>query len=172
MKIFIVFLAILILNISFLTFQGDMGRYLRTQNTVKAIAEECGAGAALFFEASEFADGYLVANTGEALKHITYIIDNSKSISALALSGKADWQADFFDDSLVSRTYLNGELVRAIPFTFPYYYRDDKGQEIVVKGPSVIVTISLATEDFFRLPFLESRELARSAMYELKSKNN
>lgn len=172
MKIFIVFLAILILNISFLTYQGDMGRYLRMQNTVKAIAEECGAGAALFFDTPQFAEGYLMAETDEALKHIAYILLNSQPIHELSNKGTLKYQAIFFDDSLRSRTYLNGILQRTIPFTFPYYYVDDQGYEIIVKAPSVVVTLTLSTEDLFRLPFLEVTEISRSAMYELKAKNN
>ena len=172
MKIVIVFMAILILNISFLTYQGDMGRYLRAQNTVKAITEECGAGAALFFQTPKFAEGYLVAETNEAQKYIAYILSSSQPFLALANKREVHCEAIFFDDSLQSKTYMNGSLIRIIPFTFPHNYLDDQGHEITIKEPSVIVSITLNTQDFFRLPFLSVTEISRSAMYELKSKNN
>ncbi len=172
MKIVIVFMAILLLNISFLTYQGDMGRYLRAQNTVKAISEECGAGAALFFQASKFAEGYLISETEEAQKYIAYILSNSQPFIELANKGDVYCQVTYFDDSLLSKTYMNGSVTRIIPFTFPHNYSDDQGHDIIVKEPSVIVSITLKTKDLFRLPFLSVTEISRSAMYELKSKNN
>jgi|GEM_PF-513611 len=172
MKILIVFLAILILNISFLTYQGDLGRYLRLQNTVKAIAEECGAGAALFFDSSQFAEGYLIARPEEGQKHIAYILAHSQPVAALSEQGSLNCQVIYFDDSLQSRTYLNGLLQRVSPFTFPFYYTDEQNRGILVAEPSVIVTITLVTEDLFRLPYLETTEVTRSAMYELRSENH
>jgi len=50
MKVFIVFLGIFLINISFLSYQGDMGRYVRCQAFLKAVAEECAAGSALYYD--------------------------------------------------------------------------------------------------------------------------
>lgn len=171
MKLFIVFLAIVLLNISFLTYQSDLSRYLHMQSTIKAIAEECGAGAALFFKTPEFADGYLVSEVDEAIKHIEFILLNVKETAGFTNMTEIWYEVAFFDDSLLSKTYRNGLLQRAVPFTFPFYYSDSQGKEIRIIAPSVVVTLNISTKDIFRLPFLEVTEIRRSAMYELKSKN-
>ena len=172
MKLFIVFLAIVILNISFLTFQSDLSRYLHMQGTIKAMAEECAAGAALFFKTPEYADGYLVAEADEANKHIEFMLLNTAGTTGSLKMTEIWYEAVFFDDSLISRTYRNGLLQKAIPFTFPFYYIDSQGKEVMVSAPSVVVTLNISMKDIFRLPFLEVKEIRRSAMYELKTKNS
>jgi hypothetical protein len=169
MKVLIVFFSILIINISFLIYQGDLGRYLRAQNTVKAVAEECGAGAALFFDQSAYSEGYLIADKEEALKHIAYILDTPAVKEMLKQGELTLSKALFFDDSGKSSTFVNGTLVSESSFTYPYHFVDELGKDILIREPSVVVTITVPTEDLFRLPFLEVRSITRSALYELHS---
>jgi hypothetical protein len=48
MKVFLVFLAFLAVNASMLSFSGDLRRYAMLQIHLKALAEDCAAGGALF----------------------------------------------------------------------------------------------------------------------------
>ena len=169
MKVFMVFLAILIINISFLVYQGDLGRYLRTQTTAKAMAEECGAGAALFYQPAAYGDGYLVSNTEEAIRHIEYVIDHMKAADNYLQDQKIDYTAIFFDDTMTSREYYNGKLIAVAHFGYPYVFTDSNGKQVTVDSPAVIITIAIPADKIFRMPFLKPGQLIRSSMYELAS---
>ncbi len=168
MKVFIIFLAILIINISFLVHQGDMGRYLRTQTTVKAIAEECGAGAALFFNEACFGDGFLVAEPEEAVRHIEYVIDEAGRTDPYLNGRQIDYHVTFFDDSFIAKRFANGVRLPDQPFAYPFSYVDFNGKEIIIDVPSVVVTVNIEQGMKFRMPFFHTAPVARSAMYELK----
>ena len=60
MKVYIVFLALLIVHISFMAFNHDMGRYLMLQNLFKNTSEECAAEAALLLDEEEFYKGRII----------------------------------------------------------------------------------------------------------------
>ncbi len=135
MKVFIVFLGIFMINISFLSYQGDMGRYVRCQAFLKAVAEECAAGAALYYDEDAYSEGQLCFYRDEGRKYIEYIIEESKKEMPLPVGSGITYEAVF----------------------------QDEGTEI----PSVTVELTAATEDLFRLPFLEVEEIKRAAKYEL-----
>lgn len=135
MKVFIVFLGIFLINVSFLSYQGDMGRYVRCQAFLKAVAEECAAGAALYYDSEAYSEGRLLFCRDEGLKYIEYILEGSKREMPLPAGSTITYKA-FFEDA-------DAEI------------------------PSVIVELTAATEDLFRLPFLEIREIKRAAKYEL-----
>jgi hypothetical protein len=135
MKVFIVFLGILLINVSFLSYQGDMGRYTRCQAFLKAVAEECAAGAALYYDEPAYAEGQLRFYRDEGRKYIEYIIEESQKEMPLPTGSGISYEAVF----------------------------QDEGVEI----PSVTVELTAATEDLFRLPFLEIKEIKRAAKYEL-----
>jgi hypothetical protein len=172
MKVFIIFLAVLIINISFLTYQGDLGRYLRTQTTVKAIAEECAAGAALFFDEAAYGDGYLVSDQAEAIKHIDYILSTGPFAQGSAGESRITWTVLFYDDTRICRRFVNGSAAGQLDFEYPYRYTDENKKEIIIDEPSVVVTLKLDAGKIFRLPFLASEPIVRSTLYELKSKGS
>jgi len=169
MKVFIVFLGVLIINISFLCYQGDLGRYLRTQAAMKALAEECGAGAALFYDAEAYGDGSMVANREEALKYTDYVLHNADPGNGKDTLADIDSAICFFDDTLTARRYIDGKLVSESGFSYPYRYEDEGGKEIIIDSPSVIVTLSIMPNEIFRLPFIGQDAIVRSAMYEIKA---
>ena len=77
MKILIVFMAILSLNTMFLTYQSDMNRFQREQTRVKHIAEECAAGASLYYDEEAFSLGYLRFNREEGKRFIEKILNEN-----------------------------------------------------------------------------------------------
>ena len=74
MKVFIVFLGLLIANVTFITYQGDLARYLRLQDFLKATAEECACGAAEYYDEEAFSRGEMLVDAVEAEKYVKYII--------------------------------------------------------------------------------------------------
>lgn len=140
MKIFIVFFALLILHISYVAYQGDMNRYVEAQTALKALAEECAAGAALYYDPEEYAEGRMVFHGEEGAAYILYILEKSKKNIRLAVED----------------------------FSYRVFYEDDRrGYGADGHIPSVTVTLSVKTKDIFRLPFLRMEEVSRSAKYEL-----
>jgi len=140
MKVFIVFIGLLIINMSFLSFQGDLGRYVRCQTFLKAIAEECAAGAALYYDEAAYSDGQFRFNYEEGREYIGYLMEESKLGMPLPKNSIITYEVVFQDD------YLG--------------YEEEE-------NPSVKVDITAVTGDLFHLPFLEVREINRAAKYEL-----
>lgn len=156
MKVFIVFFALLIINISFLTYQGDMGRYVRCQAFLKAVAEECAAGAALYYDEDAYSDGRFCFRQEEGLRYIEFILQESGKQMPLPHGSTIAYEVLFQDDAVG--------------------YQDDRGSgpsgggpdgELGSSNPSVTVELKAATGDLFRLPFLKVTEIKRRAKYEL-----
>jgi hypothetical protein len=145
MKVLIVFLGLLLICCGFVFYQSDMGRYVRAQTALKALAEECAAGAALYFDDEAYALGKMIFDEGEGRKYIEHALE-SAVLPEVDPTGGILCESDFYDD------------------------RGAYGQEIdgaTVRCPSVVVRLSVSTEDLFRLPFLSVTKLERRAMYEL-----
>lgn len=141
MKVFIIFLGMLIINMSFLSYQGDMGRYIRCQAFLKAVAEECAAGAAIYYNESAYSDGWFQFSYEEGQKHIDFIIDKSKK------------EMNLPDNSIL---------------THEVFFEDDAlGYESDNEIPSVTVVITAETEDLFSLPFINVTQVERASKYEL-----
>ena len=77
MKILIVFFALTILNTSFLIYQTDMNSYIRENTYIKATAEECAAGASLFYDEEALSEGYYMFDRDECEKYVQYMIEQS-----------------------------------------------------------------------------------------------
>ena len=149
MKVFIVFIGLLIINVSFLSYQGDMGRYVRCQTFLKAVAEECSAGAALYYDEAAYSGGQFQFNYEEGRKYIKYLIEESKREMPLPRNSIITYEVVFQDDYL---GYEGG----------PNKADGDGGE-----NPSVTVELTAVTGDLFRLPFLKVTEVRRAAKYEL-----
>ena len=77
MKILIMFMALAVLNTMFFVYQTDMNGYIRENTFVKATAEECAAGASLFYDEEALSEGYYEFNRDECEKYIRYIVEKS-----------------------------------------------------------------------------------------------
>ena len=100
MKVFIVFLGIFLVDVSFLSYQGDMGRYVRCQAFLKAVAEECAAGAALYYDQDAYSEGHLRFYTREGRKYIEYILEESKQEMPLPHGSVIVYEAVFQDEGV------------------------------------------------------------------------
>ncbi|MDR1136314.1 MAG: hypothetical protein LBL49_09095 [Clostridiales Family XIII bacterium] len=147
MKVLIVFLGLLTLFSSTVFYQSDMGRYTRGLVFMKTLAEECAAGAALYFDEEAYADGRLVFNKGEGTEYIEYILADTKLPYELKTGEKPSYEVLFYDDD---SGY--GQMIYGFG---------------AVHSPSVLVKLSVHIDDVFRLPFLSVTSIERQAMYEL-----
>lgn len=150
MKVFIVFLGILMVSVSAMVYQGDLGAYGHEQLLLKEAAEECAAGAALFLDEDAYSKGLVVFDyeQGETYikNYLAYIKRNSKALSKGIIRYKTE-----FEDENKGYSPSNREKI-----------------------PAVTVEIKVSTEDLFRGPFVEVTSLERRARYELpeeKQKN-
>lgn len=146
MKVLIVFMAIFVINVSFLSYQGDMGRYVQSRNFLKAAAEECAAGAALYYDREAYGQGQFRFSYEEGEKYIEYILEHGMAAVPLPQGSSISYEVAFQDDNLG-------------------YENDPDGDERNI--PSVTVTLNAKTQDLFALPFFEVTEITRAARYEL-----
>lgn len=174
MKVLITGTAIILLNILFLTYQQDIDRYIRAETMLKAITEECAAGAALYSEkTTEHFEGKIIGNPSEMMKYVEYILKNSFNLDnnlqpiSESYIKNVNYYLYIFDDIQTHRTIKNGTTIETKPLNFPYTFTDTTGYTTQITEPSVIVTIEIDTTDFFRLPFITKTKVIRSALYEL-----
>lgn len=130
MKILIVFMALFSLNTMFLAYQSDMNAFNREQTRVKSIAEECAAGASLYFDEEAFSQGFLRFNREEGKLFVEKILKEN------------------FRDPL------------KVNYEIKYYEYPE------VINPAVEVTLTVTGRDWFRLGFLDVKEVKRKAYYE------
>lgn len=141
MKVFIVFLGLLVINVSYLIYQGDMEKFVREQAFLKYAAEECAAGAALMLNEDEYGQGEIVFDYEEARQyaenHLQYVQKKSN---------------------------IEGTMVCELSFQDDQTGYGSSNDEI----PSVTATVTLETEDVFRMPVITVTEIRRSSRYEWK----
>lgn len=139
MKVFIVFFALLIVNLSFMVYQSDMANYEQVQSYLKATAEECAAGASLYYDEASYSEGRLTFQYQEGEAYVKYLLENQKS-NPLGKKAQVQYHMVYEDDTI---GYSGNEI------------------------PSVTVLLKMQTPDLFRLPFLTRTEVVRMAKYEL-----
>lgn len=142
MKVFIVFIGLLVINVSYLSYQGDMENFVRKQAFLKFTAEECSAGAATLIVDEEYAEGRLVFNYEEGQKY-----------------------ADAYISYLKEKTKLKGTLSCSLTFEDDNIGYNIHNTECI---PAVNAVVRFETKDIFRLPIITLTEIERSARYELE----
>ena len=168
MKILPFFLALMILFLSFLTYRADLNRDWRDQTWMKNLTEDCAAGAALYYKEESLGEGSLLFDEDQALAHIAHLLEDQKRSGASILEKtESHSKVSFFDDDLICNVFVDGVQQDSFSFSYPYRYLDEQDHEIIVKSPSVVVTLSMDAGERFRLPFLPELPVVRSTMYEL-----
>lgn len=141
MKVFIVFIALLVANMTFIFYQGDLNRYIRLQGFLKAVAEEAAAGAALYYDETAYSHGVMIINREEGEKYIEYLVSEAGRKLSLKEGESLSAELEVFDGR-------DGTAVQGV-------------------SPWVTVTLHLNVSDLFRLPFLLKEQVIRSSKYEL-----
>jgi hypothetical protein len=146
LKVFIIFLALLVLNISFLCYWSDMDRYARMQNELKKLAEECASGAALFRDEEAYSCGSLSIDATAAEAYLTFVLEKMQARQPFSRSGAIAARMEIFDDV---KGYAGAEACG-----------------IFGGGPAVMVELTWEGCDLFRLPLVCVETLKRSATYQ------
>lgn len=146
MKVLIVFLGLLLINVSFLAYQSDMDRYAKLQTNLKAAAEDAAAGASLCQDEVEYGKGYLVIDDIKAEEYVSFVAEDMKRRLPEYMEADVRYEMKIFDDS---KGYEGAELY-----------------DLEKMLPAVWVRFTINSKDIFRLPFLEKTETNRSAVYQ------
>ncbi|MBQ2058169.1 MAG: hypothetical protein II488_00185 [Firmicutes bacterium] len=145
MKVFVVFLALLTVLLSFVAYAADLDAYVKMQARLKYLAEDCAAAAALSLDPEAYSRGFTVIDRRAA-----------EDVSDLLLMKAMRTPA--FGDSVLSSVMV--------------IFDDEKGysgcaEYGLAEGiPSVVFTVTRTGNDLFRLPFAELREFSRTAAYQ------
>lgn len=144
MKVFIVFSALLMMGFTCVIYQGDVNRYMHEQETLKMIAEEAACQAALCLDESALGIGIRKFSDTEAEEAAARCIENGRNQLAGGGEYEIRWEIGYEDD-------IRG------------YSRENSSQ-----NPAVLLSVTIQTEDFFRLPFLFQDSITRKSKYEIK----
>lgn len=147
MKVFIVFVGILMMAVSCLSYQGDAGRYRHDQSVLKAMAEDVACGSALCLRNEDYSNGSMIFDEEEAFKYTEKFIKENEDRLCNKLLGDIYIQMEYEDDKA-----KNG------------YSKENKECE-----PAVTVTLKASIEDAFRLPFIKVENITRKARYQIKN---
>lgn len=172
MKVFIFSMAIVIIFSIFMIFQADNDGFLREQQYLKSVADDCSNAAALYYDQEMYADGVKVFNKAEGNTAILYVLKNNLHLNSDLTSEDDALQAAFryytyyFDGDGTMTTYEGDTLASQDTFSFPYQFREERtGYEQMVYEATVIVTID-AGEFNYRLATVSDPELIRTSGYE------
>ncbi len=145
MKTLILFMAFMLLFTGFLVYRDDMELYMRMQDSLKRLAEDCAAGGSLATDRDRYALGKLCIDSRSA-----------QDISAVLI-------AKAREKSMFSRGRIDSSMV---------IFDDDKGYDgiesfgLSAGRPAVAVTLTYSGPDIFRLPFLKAASFTRTAVYQ------
>ena len=146
MKTFIVFLALLIVFTSFLSYTSDLDRYVKLQNHLKALAEECALGSSLFADEDEYSEGRLVIDEISAQEYTGFLTREAVLIMPPLEKGSLSAEVKIYDDAKGYEGAAEYGFISGLP--------------------GVVVTLTYTGPDMFRLPFLEITEVTRTAVYQ------
>lgn len=180
MKVLIVFLSLLVVNLSFLCYDSDMAVYQRLQKELKAVSEECAAGASLYFDEEAYGHGDLVIKDEDAVAYVAYLVKRAEKKAAqsgnpaIAQGTGIRCTLHIIDEKNpgVFRSYQDGKRVNLPDGALPDSVRKVEGDGHIIYEPSVVVDLTMDTGDLFRLPFLKVCSISRSAMYELSGNHS
>lgn len=172
MKVFIFSMAVIIVFSMFMVFQADNDSFLRDQQYLKSVADDCSNAAALYYDQDKFSEGVKVFNKDEGNKAVLYVLKNNLHLNNDLTTEDDSLQTAFrhftyyFDGDGTMTTYEGDMLAGQETFSFPYRFREERtGYEQVVYEPMVIVTID-AGKFNYRLSAVSDPELIRTSGYE------
>lgn len=88
MKNFLVFMAMLIINLSFLTFRSDMNRCIRMQARIEKFAAECAMGATQILNPEAYSLGDMDCELEAAQSYVEYMVEKFNKSDTLAGRGR------------------------------------------------------------------------------------
>jgi hypothetical protein len=142
MKVFIVFLCVLILSVGFFVYESDLSNYLRLESYLKALSEEAAVAAAMYYDEQRFGQGFYILSETEGLKAVGYLVTEANRALSEVREGILTYRLELFDA--------------------------EKGFDGTDAHPSAKVTVTYTSSDLFRLPFLRVTSVTRQGKYAVK----
>ena len=97
-----------------LSYAGDLNNYVSLQRRLKALAEECAAGAALFIDPAGFAEGTLTIDEDDAYAYAEFMINKANSNTG-PLTGVFDVSLSFDGPEVTATVSFTGEDMFRLP---------------------------------------------------------
>ena len=145
MKVFVVFLALMTVMLSFAAYAADLDAYVKMQTRLKYLAEDCAAAAALSVDPESYSLGLTVIDRRRAEDVSDLLLEKAMSTPVFGEAMLAS-EMIIFDDE---KGYSGCEAYGLVPGV-----------------PSVVFTVTREGGDLFRLPFSELRVFSRTAAYQ------
>ncbi|WP_240416482.1 hypothetical protein [Paenibacillus periandrae] len=160
MKIFILWMSLFLLNMTFLNIQDEYNRAERQYIKLKYIAEEAAAAATQYHDSIAYSNGSMVFNQSEGIKAAEYVIRKGLNLdnNFIPMPGsywidKVTYNIQFFDDSNSS---------------YPILYNHSSGYfSMAIGDPSVVITIMVGKP---RYSIVTPPRLFRTAAHEWKER--
>ena len=146
MKVLIIFLGLLLINLSFLSYHSDIDRFEKLQINLKAAAEEAAAGASLCQDETQYGKGFLVIDGNCAEEYVAFVAEDVERRLPDRMEAEVKYEMKIFDDE-------KG-------------YDGIEEYGVSESLPAVWVRMTVHSKDLFRLPLLEKTETKRSAVYQ------
>jgi len=145
MKVFIMFLAFMIVFSASLVYRNDMELYMRMQDSLKRLAEDCAAGGSLATDRDLYASGRLCIDREDAERISSVLIEKAM-------------EKTMFSGGTISQTVKIFDDVKG--------YDGIEGYGLSAGRPAVAVSLTYSGPDIFRLSFLKIQTVTRTAVYQ------
>ena len=173
MKSILISAATIIILLAFTVFQFDNDMFMRQQEHLKRVADDCSAAASLYYNQEEYASGLKVFNKTIGNEAIRYLLEKNLNLNSDLTSKSAyfsqafEYSVYYFDGNQTMTEFKNGQLVLENQNTaFPYSFTEKlTGYSKTIKEATVIVTIDAGPFNY-RLSFINNPECIRTSGYE------
>lgn len=164
MKVFIIFMAFMILNINSIVFHNDLTEYRQISDYIEKTAENCAHAASMYYDEYEYSDGFLVYDGDEGCRYTEYEIARRMSGKYSEKIKNIDAQIYFFNENGTCEVYFNGENTEITTYEMPYIQELSSG-DFEIKEPSVVVELRADIKNPFRQGAFYKDEVIRSSIY-------
>lgn len=163
MKVYIIAAATIVILTFFMVFQFDNDQYLRDQERLKNVADDCSNIASLYYDGQQYGEGYKIFNKVEGNKAITHILNTNLKMS----EEPAQYFTYYFDGNGMMTCYKGVNLAEGEHFVgFPYLFKEElTGYTQLVNEATVVVTIDIGKADY-QLAFINDPECIRTSGHE------
>ena len=119
MKVFLTFLALVIVNVNAMIFHDDLRACRGLQNLLDTAAENCAQGAAMYFDREDYAEGYLSFDEDEILDCMEHVRQSCLEKAGSQRILQLRMQVYLYNDLGNCIVLEDGAPVKEYSFSFP-----------------------------------------------------
>lgn len=116
MKVFLVFLALLFINLNFFVYSSDLQRYEKIEMRMKAAAEDCAAGSALYYEEETYGEGHFQIDKKRAEDYMYMQLAEAEQDLKQYVRGKLTGCIEVGERETMVTVIYQGEDLFRLPF--------------------------------------------------------